>query len=629
MSVDKEKNKTSQGPTSRGAIALLILIVLIGGALRFTGVTQNGPFFIDEADYLLEAKWIYTGVVKTAGSVLRWISAAAGGAEPWELKRELERLRVEVQGHPIFMGRPLHSLLTSLPMFALGYRWWAGALVSACFGTATIAALFFLGRRFYGTGPAFLAAALLALMGYHVLYSRNSFGEANSVFFIVLSMLFYHRSRREDLGKWRRSLGLAGILWGCAIAVNDRWISMLTILWLGEIHLWLGERGMERREKVRRFLWLNGAAFLPLLLFQLPFVLGGVAARVAGGRFTYPSYFSILSKHSLNMQTTGVLKIILLVSNPGQALSDLRTYPYLYWKLCGPALCFCLAGGAAAALRRRRLEDWLCLVWIGLPLVYFGLQIYIAQRYASITLPAAALLCAGLFARAREGGGGSLLWPRGALSRAGVCAAITLLLASGAVHAVRNAEVRYGYREAAAFLEEQESRFFCTNEVVLRAYLADEGMVAYSPASEPEMREGFERGIRYYMMDHLTRLWRGEAQRDVLLEALSGAGRLSRLRAIERLHVQDGRSDNLTVIDGIEEKAVPDRIFSNPGAGTLQCLFEANVSFDLTRRLVEEEGRSLTSIRLYDLKEHYGEEGDGEESMRGNPGDLLDKGSRE
>ena len=628
MSVDIEKTETRQGTLGRGTIALLVLIVLIGGALRFTGVTQNGPFFIDEADYLLEAKWIYTGVVKTAGSVLRWISAAAGGAEPWDMKRELERLRVEVQGHPIFMGRPLHSLLTSLPMFVLGYRWWAGALVSAFFGTATIAALFFLGRRFYGTGPALLAAALLALMGYHVLYSRNSLGEANSVFFIVLSILFYHRSRREDIGKWGRSLGLTGILWGCAIAVNDRWISMLTILWLGELNLWLGEREMSRREKVRRFIWLNGAVFMPLLLFQLPFVIGDVAARVAGGRFTYPSYFSILSKHSLNMQTTGVLKIILLLNNPVQALSDLRTYPYLYWKLCGPALCFGLAGGAAAALYRRRLEDWLCLVWIGLPLVYFSLQIYIAQRYASITLPAAALLSAGLFARVREGGGGSLHWPHGAMNRTGVCAAIILLLASGAVHAAQNAKVRYGYREAATFLKEQGSRFFCTNEVVLRAYLVDEGMVVYSPASEPEMREGFERGVRYYIMDHLTRLWRGEAQRDVLHEALLGAGPLSRLRAIERLDVQNRRSDTLTVIDGIEEKMIPARIFPNPGAGTLQCLFEANVSFDLTRRLVEEEGRSLTSIRLYDLKDYFSIDGDDGEGARMKSGELVEKGRR-
>ncbi len=47
----------SEGST-KGTVCLLVLIVILGGTLRFHEIDERGPSFFDDGVYTLEGKWI-------------------------------------------------------------------------------------------------------------------------------------------------------------------------------------------------------------------------------------------------------------------------------------------------------------------------------------------------------------------------------------------------------------------------------------------------------------------------------------------------------------------------------------------------------------------------------------------
>lgn len=588
-------------------VAICILaILLLGGGLRFWGIAGTPPYFIDEGDYLLESKWIYTATVAAAGSAGRLAKELVTGEESWEKSAEIDRMRASALGHPIIMGRPLHSILCALPMFITGYRWDAGAFVSAFTGTLTILAVFFLGRRLYGEKTGLIAALVMSVMGYHMIYSRNAFCEANSLLPLVLAFIYYHRSLTGEKRAGLRDMALTGVLWGTAAAIHDRWLSMILIIWALEAHYWLANRDVPITARIKRFAIFHVGLMAVPTLIQLPYILLIVVGKSMLGQINIQTYFGILAKHFVYMQIVALTKSMVM------RWSDLATYPYLFWKINGPALTLLMVGGLGVSLVRRKLPDIILLAWVIIPLAYFDMQVYLAQRYVTITLPAAAILAGRAFEPligTKSGDAQGRYWK--------VMAAVALLavvVSSSLWFAIKTMQADYGYPEAVETIEGLGDNVICTNHVLLRSYIGPLDRVEKSPSSLEELRELVEKGYRWYLVDYMYVYWsKGGEGGDQFLDTIRelaekiSSSRLSKwggagiIGGVEEMELR--RKGQIDLIEDIERSIIPHDIFENSGVSTPQFLFEGNLRFTKTREFEREASRwGMDTLRLYDME---------------------------
>jgi len=265
-----------------------------------------------------------------------------------------------------FLTGAMRGYWSNLNQISAGDLYLAGRSATALLGTATVALTYLAGRR-WGTPPALLAAALMAVIPNHVRQSHYVSTDVPTAFLTTLTFLLALRAS-EQRTQWR--FAQAGFAAGLAASTKyNGLISMVLPLVAG----WLS--GGTPMQLVQRTLIVCGAAaaaFLigtPYALLDLPRFLNDyarLAAVFAADRAGEPGWVIYL-KH---------LRIA----------------------LASPALVLAFAGLAAACWRLVRGPDrvrWLLLV--SFPLIYFSVmagsyQIY--GRYMIPIFPFAALLAA-------------------------------------------------------------------------------------------------------------------------------------------------------------------------------------------------------------------------------------------
>ena len=165
------------------ALAFMVLALLVAAALRLPDLTAIPPgVHYDEAAYGLNA-----GDIGLRGSRPVFI--------------------------PAFTGRePLYLYVAGAMARALGNTLFALRLTSAFFGLLTIAATYWLGREMLADRRiALLAAALLAISFWHVLFSRLGFRVISQPLLQALAVAALFRGLRGGRWPW---LWLAGLLIG-------------------------------------------------------------------------------------------------------------------------------------------------------------------------------------------------------------------------------------------------------------------------------------------------------------------------------------------------------------------------------------------------------------------------------
>jgi len=159
---------------------------------------------------------------------------------------------------------PLYSVLAHMAMAVFGESAWTARLPSILFGTASIPALYLLGREMGGSRMGLLAAALLTVSYHHVWFSQNARGYAMLAFFSILATYLLLR------GLATRK---AGFFVGYALAAGLGSYTHLTMVFLAlgqaAVMLWLKlRRGAEDAPR-----WTDlatafvGGAALTLLLY--------------------------------------------------------------------------------------------------------------------------------------------------------------------------------------------------------------------------------------------------------------------------------------------------------------------------------------------------------------------------
>jgi len=483
-----------------------LLILLLGASVRFFGIQDRGPAFFDEGIYTLEGRWIYTASASLWSAFLRKIEETRSRKNLYTFEDEARRFRENVQGQPPSWGRPGYSLLTGLCMGVIGPKLYAAHAVSALFGTLAILAVFLLARTMFDERTALLAALLLALSGYHMVYSTSGLADGAAMCVALFAFYFYYRSRRGDPARpGLAELFLAGLLCGFAFTVHDRFLYALLVMFACEgLDMLTGNR--LRSLTAKRGLLLGSVFLVPLVLFEIPYYLGMVFLRHFEQALPFRTYFEELATHHIfNLLDAFAFPLVDLSGFPeiqeaGSHLWNFLTYPYLFFRFDGPVLCLLFLAGLVLALRNRSPADRLLLVWFFLPFVLFSVGLVTSSRYALVFLPSVMVLSARSVVPLLE-----VLRRLPGLQRIPAAALwipfVTLMAVSGWLSSDEIRAMRCNYDAPADFLRAHGSRHVSLQYPVSRAYFGMENVME-PPDTKEKLREFYEQGYRYLLIDY-------------------------------------------------------------------------------------------------------------------------------
>ena len=563
--------RISKGKT----IALLLAILALGGWLRLDGVLDRGPYISDEADYVSEARFLVTGAHALAESLRIKARENREGVDIWTYDEQADRIAEGTEGLALKYGRPGHVLLIALAMEILEPDDSAGAVVSALFGTASILVLFLLGRALYSTRVGLIAALLFAVSGYHVWFSRALFAEANTVFFLLVSLLFYVRSRRDSAVSGLVPVALAGLFCGLGFVVHHRLYVLLLFLWAFEAHLWLAERDRPSETKINRALYLNLSVAVPIILMEIPYYLAAVVLRNFGEALPFQTYLEQVVK------MIGFQAGYLAIFRSLWSWSNVATYPYLFFKMDGLIPLVLMATGLVTLLRRRSRADLMVLALLLVPLAYYTMTMPVL-RYGVVVLPFACLAAANsvLFT-----GPASLDSRRGRL--AWIAIAAVAVLVAGSIKSREISDVHAGYREAMETLGNRGDLKHISNYVhPCRVYAGFENTEPF-PTSWEAFHDLRQRGFNTWVSVGFVRFFE-----PYLAE-------LKEIYQAETAAIEDAAE-----IEGaVETGLTPIASVDNPFGGSLQNLFEVNYRFADTLAYVRDAKKNKAGlIEIYDIR---------------------------
>jgi hypothetical protein len=482
---------------------LLVLSVIYGGYLRFEHITDREPFICDEADYISEALFLNSLFHAIQNTVSLYLEEKRTGQDVWKKETQIETFKNALEGHAPILARPGHVLLIALTMAFVEDPIAAAPLESAIFGTLSILLVFLLGMTLYRPWVGVLAAVLLAISPYHIWYSRSGFAEADTTFFLLLTVLLYYLSQKRS-STWL--MALTGLACGTGFLVHHRFVLFLGVLWILEGIVAATRKGPGRKGQWIRFLLLNGTFVLPILSIEALYHIALVAFQAAGKVMPCATYFSQL------LIILGYIQFNNLI--PYRYFFEwynFLTYPYLFWILEGPLFFVFFLGGVFTIFKKRGLESLIVGILLVGPLVFYSYWNANA-RFVSIVIPfysvAAGLFCVEAIRWVSRKGirwGGAM----GAL-----VGALVLLQVGMSLQRTRELlDLKVGYREAFSWIQEQSEgapRAISSYPHFSELYLGKEGSKKM-PSTEQELREHYEEGFRYvvlvdFLMYYLKRL---------------------------------------------------------------------------------------------------------------------------
>ncbi|MBI2251432.1 MAG: glycosyltransferase family 39 protein [Armatimonadetes bacterium] len=218
---------------------ILILIIFLGGILRTYQIKEKGLFFYDEGIYLSFAK------------------------DKFQKLLHLKENKIERQIKYSFFssgGKFGYCFFILINFFLFGLKDYASLLVSSFFGIFTLYLIFLYSKRIYKDySTALLSALILALSGFHIMYSRHGLPQSLSIFFLYLSLYLYLLSLNNNI----IILALSGFSLGYAVSAHYNLILYIIIFMFFELINYF-----KNKSKFRRFLILFTFSILPLFLWQ-------------------------------------------------------------------------------------------------------------------------------------------------------------------------------------------------------------------------------------------------------------------------------------------------------------------------------------------------------------------------
>ena len=393
--------------------AILSLIVVLAGALRFYGLAWGAPYF----HFHIDEHFVFVGADRLRVSM----EAAARSAKffmygplPMHMLNAVVWVHERVSG-PLALT-VFQDQITYMVM---------GRAISAAMGTATVLVIYFIGKRISTPIGGLLAAALLATTVVHIAESHSFRVDLTMLFFVSLTWLF--ALRIAEHGRWRDYL-LAGAFAGAAI--GSKYSAAFILGVVGVAHLVTPRRPATAAD-VRGWLAWTARGLSPLVLCALAFAIINPMAFLYYPKFRQDVVEQIVSP------LTGASKPIWAAQ-----FSDVQPQAYwfttnLWWGL-GPALeVWGLLGIAWLLWRPSRAA----IVAAAFPIIYFltaGGTTAPMARYALPLAPAFAV-AAGAFSASLLG---RRAWRTVAVAATSVVVATTALYAFAYMNIYRSPDAR-------------------------------------------------------------------------------------------------------------------------------------------------------------------------------------------
>jgi len=456
---------------------LLGLIVVVGMALRFYGLTERGFILWDESTY---ARYALFGrsCLENLGSILALAEDPGMTRESWG--------KILEGNLPIGTPKPGHTLIMTFFTLLIGKADYACFIGSAILGVVTIVIVYYLVRDFLGAPWGLLSAFFLAISPFHIIYSRSSMAETDTCFFLVLSLyLFFRFSLSNRKSMW--CLAGSGFALGLFVICNHRWI-YLAPLFVGVVFA----QKVLRKDSIRGVLiFFASLIFMPVCM-DLLYIFGNKVFSIGSD-----GYFSMLIDwYSRNLQKSrGIYlhalywdllsllqgKVFLIIALFGTLVG----FRWLLWNKTNrsflvllilfawiPLTLFSLKTRGDKLVAISIIAPFLIILFtFGIHAVYFRLK---ALRVFQLrTFAIAGLICLLVY-----------------------CTYSQLAVAGTIIN--RNS----GYREALLWLKQHGGmQHFSTNYSISSYYVGGRGKALSTPMSEKDRKVYHDKGYRFLLMD--------------------------------------------------------------------------------------------------------------------------------
>lgn len=330
-----------------------VLILGLGAVLRGYRITARGLIFWDDGERALQAL-----------SMARYFHHL--------LKRPPKTAAPALPRYP-FDANPLSMVFNALAGGVMRSFITGPLLVNVMFGLAGVAGVQALATALFGAKAGLVAACVLAVSGYHVVYSRSFHAEVTCGAFSIWALLFYWRSfANEEMA----SLAIAGLLVAMAFLCNSRQV-FIPLIFAGyeSVYPLVTGTGLSWG----RIVVLGVAVTVPLLLTE------GAYRLLRLSEYPGPTYFR---------QLAGMVKF-------GEAPLDLRLpslkiFVRAFSELEGPTALL-MAVAAVWLLLQWSAPAFLLLPPVLVPLVFWSLRptrsdaarpsyVYAMPRFVSPTI---------------------------------------------------------------------------------------------------------------------------------------------------------------------------------------------------------------------------------------------------
>ncbi len=264
---------------------------------------------------------------------------------------------------PIFRAHPL-LFQTLLSVGFLGGVSDIGArLLSVAFGLGTIVLVHLLGNRLYGREAGLLAAAVLAVMPYHVIVTRQVLLDGPQTFFAVLTFYCVARFCLDRGGRWLHSAAAA---LGLAVLTKE----IAVVLLFAVVAFFLLRR--EIRVPPRTMLISTGITVVIVTAYPMSLLFSG---RTGTGQNYLVWQLFRRPNHSLAFYGAEIPAAV------------------------GPGVLLLAVCGLWLLRRQSSWREVLLLCWILLPLGFFELWPVKGYQYLLVIAPALAMLAARAITR--------------------------------------------------------------------------------------------------------------------------------------------------------------------------------------------------------------------------------------
>lgn len=424
----------------------LLAVLVLAAILRMYSLPDRGLLYWDEGKFTLEGIRLF--------SVLQALPDVRA---------------VGLAGKAIGTAKPTHALLIAVSYRLLGIRDYAPLLLDATASVLEVGVTFLVARQLFGLRVSLLAAALLAVSGYDIIYARSALSESDADVLFLLGVLIWmwsvtrdrHRLARMSLC-WVPCLW-AGVLMGAAFTTNYRLIVYIaTLVGIATFETW--RRAGWQAATVAGSGWIAGLALFPAL-WQ---VVGMVTA----------AHGVILFRSEITGLPTSYLEAVLYQIHGGkQSILQFSPLPYLEWYVFrqGWPASILLAVGLIHATVERSYRWVLPAAMVLVPYVVYMFAPFIVPRNLDAALPFTAILSAATLASMVE------RFNSPEIRRWSFALASLLLVLAGSIIAWPLTDIRSGFSLAAHFVKGHGSQgALVVNEVML-FYLRDPGRGCDAP----------------------------------------------------------------------------------------------------------------------------------------------------